>query len=33
MKRVDADAKAGKKVEIMLVNRSGDLTFVALRIG
>ncbi len=33
VKRVDADAKAGKKVEIMLVNRSGDLTFVALRIG
>ena len=33
VKRVDADAKAGKKVEIMLVNRSGDLTFVALRLG
>ena len=24
-KRVDADAKAGKKVELMLVNRGGDL--------
>ncbi len=32
MKRVDADTKAGKKVELMLVNRSGDLTFVALRL-
>ena len=32
MKRVDADTKAGKKVELMLVNRGGDLTFVALRL-
>jgi serine protease Do len=31
-KRVDADTKAGKKVELMLVNRSGELTFVALRL-
>ena len=29
---VEADAKAGKKVELMLVNREGDLTFVALRL-
>ena len=26
--RVDADVKAGKKVELMLVNRGGDLTYV-----
>jgi serine protease Do len=32
-RRVDADAKAGKKVEILLVNRAGALTFVALRLG
>ncbi len=30
--RVDADAKAGKKVELMLVNRDGDLTYVGLRL-
>ncbi|HEX4293297.1 MAG TPA: DegQ family serine endoprotease [Rhizomicrobium sp.] len=30
---VDADAKAGKKVELMLVNRGGDLTYVALKLG
>jgi hypothetical protein len=30
--RVDADAKAGKKVELMLVNRGGDLTYVGLRL-
>ena len=30
--RVDADAKAGKKVELMLVNRNGDLTYVGLRL-
>jgi len=29
---VDADAKAGKKVELMLVNRGGDLTYVALKL-
>jgi serine protease Do len=28
----DADSKAGKKVELLLVNRNGDLTFVALRL-
>jgi serine protease Do len=31
-RRVDADAKAGKKVELLLVNRGGDLTYVALRL-
>ena len=30
--RVDADAKAGKKAELMLVNRNGDLTYVGLRL-
>jgi len=30
--RVDTDAKAGKKVELMLVNRNGDLTYVGLRL-
>ena len=25
--RVDADVKAGKKVELMLVSRNGDMTF------
>ena len=29
---VDADAKAGKKVELMLINRDGDLTYVGLRL-
>ncbi|HUJ03073.1 MAG TPA: PDZ domain-containing protein, partial [Rhizomicrobium sp.] len=33
MKRIDADAKAGKKVALLLVSREGDLTFVALRLG
>jgi len=33
MRQVEADAKAGKKVELMLVNRHGDLTYVALKIG
>jgi serine protease Do len=32
-KRVDADAKSGRKVELMLVNRGGNLTFVAIRLG
>ena len=32
MKHVDADEKAGKKVELMLVNRAGNLTFVAVRL-
>jgi serine protease Do len=31
-RRVDADAKAGKKVELMLVNRGGDLTYVGLKL-
>jgi serine protease Do len=30
--RVDADAKAGKKAELMLVNRGGDTTYVGLRL-
>jgi serine protease Do len=30
--RVDADAKAGKKAELMLVNRNGDTTSVGLRL-
>ncbi len=33
MKRVDADTKAGKKVELMLINRNGSLTFVAVKLG
>lgn len=33
MKRLDADEKAGKSVELMLVNRGGNLTFVAVRLG
>ncbi len=32
MKKVEADAKAGKKVELMLVNRDGDLVYVGLRL-
>jgi serine protease Do len=32
-RQVEADAKAGKKVELMLVNRGGDLTYVALKLG
>ncbi len=31
-RRVDADVKAGKRVELMLVNRGGDLTYVALKL-
>ena len=31
-KRVDGDVKAGKKVELLLVNRDGDLTYVGLRL-
>ena len=30
--RVDADAKAGKKAELMLVSRGGDTTYVGLRL-
>jgi serine protease Do len=29
---IDADAKAGKKVELMLVNRGGDLAYVAVKL-
>ncbi|HEY1961851.1 MAG TPA: DegQ family serine endoprotease, partial [Rhizomicrobium sp.] len=32
-KRVDADVKSGRKVEVMLVNRRGTLAFIALRLG
>jgi serine protease Do len=31
-KRVDADVKAGKKSELLLINRDGDLTYVGLRL-
>ncbi|MFO1248332.1 MAG: DegQ family serine endoprotease [Alphaproteobacteria bacterium] len=31
-KRVDADVKAGKKSELILVNRGGDLTYVGLKL-
>jgi serine protease Do len=31
-KRVEADAKSGRKVELMLVNRGGDLAYVAVRL-
>jgi len=30
-RRIDADAKAGRKVEVLLVNRGGALQYVALR--
>ncbi len=30
-KHLEADAKAGRKVELLLVNRDGHLTYVALR--
>ena len=30
-KRVAADRKAGKKVELLLVNRGGDLAYVAVK--
>jgi serine protease Do len=33
MKRLAAAEKSGKKVELMLVNRAGNLTFVAVRLG
>jgi serine protease Do len=32
-KRIDADSKSGKKVEVLLFNRRGNLAFVALRLG
>jgi serine protease Do len=31
-RRVELDAKTGKKTELMLVSRDGDLTYVALRL-
>ena len=31
-RHLDADSKAGKKVEMLLVNRAGDLAYVALRL-
>jgi serine protease Do len=31
-RRVEADAKAGRKVELMLVSRGGDLTYVGIRL-
>ena len=31
-RKVDADAKSGKKVELILINRGGDLTYVGLRL-
>jgi len=31
MRRIDADLRAGRKVEILLVSRAGSTTFVALR--
>jgi serine protease Do len=33
IRRIEADAKAGRKVELMLVSRDGGLTYVALRLG
>jgi serine protease Do len=30
--RIAADVKAGRKVELMLVNRGGDLTYVGVRL-
>ncbi len=31
-RRIDADVKAGRKVELMLVNRGGNLTYVGLKL-
>ena len=31
-KKIEADAKAGKKVALLLISRGGDLTFVGLRL-
>jgi serine protease Do len=30
-KRVEADVKAGRKTELLLINRDGDLRYVGLR--
>jgi serine protease Do len=32
-KRIDTDSKSGRKVEVLLFNRGGNLAFVALRLG
>ncbi|HVZ91424.1 MAG TPA: DegQ family serine endoprotease [Rhizomicrobium sp.] len=32
MRRIDSDAKAGRKVELLLVSRGGDLAYVALKL-
>jgi serine protease Do len=32
-RKIDADVKAGKKSELLLINRDGDLTYVGLRLG
>ncbi|HVU21682.1 MAG TPA: DegQ family serine endoprotease [Rhizomicrobium sp.] len=32
-RHIEADAKAGKKIELMLVNRGGDLAYIALKLG
>jgi serine protease Do len=32
-RRIEADIKAGRKIELFLVNRGGDLTYVALKLG
>ena len=31
-RHIEVDARAGKKIELLLVNRDGTLTFVALRL-
>jgi serine protease Do len=31
-RKIDGDLKAGKKVELLLINREGDLTYVGLRL-
>jgi serine protease Do len=31
-KKIEGDAKSGKKVELLLINRGGDLTYVGLRL-
>ncbi|HVV64016.1 MAG TPA: DegQ family serine endoprotease [Rhizomicrobium sp.] len=33
MRRIDSDAKAGRKIELLLVSRGGDLAYVALKLG
>jgi hypothetical protein len=30
--RIAADRKAGKKIELLLVNRNGDLAYVAVKL-